>query len=112
MHDRRFLHPSRGLTIVELLAVVALLGVLAAVLIPRAIEPIGEAKRGACFLNRGEIELQAQLWRRNTGSWPAASLSDVGGDLSYFPSGLPTCPVDGTTYTIDTTTGQVIGHSH
>ena len=59
-----------------------------------------------------EIEIQAELWRHNTGNWPAANLATIGADVSYFPGGLPTCPVDESAYTIDTSTGLVIGHNH
>ena len=48
-----------------------------------------------------------KLWKRNNSSYPAANLSDIGADTAYFPSGLPVCPVDGTAYTIDTTTGAL-----
>lgn len=102
----------RAFSIIELLAVVTILGVLAAILIPRASSQIDNTKREACQLNKGEVEVQAQLWKRNTGSLPASNLATIGADLGYFPEGLPTCPVDGTAYTIDTTTGKVIGHTH
>jgi hypothetical protein len=51
------------------------------------------------------------LWRRANGTWPAADLSAIGADANYFPEGLPTCPVDGAVYTIDTN-GAVVGHTH
>lgn len=108
-------HPTAhrpGLSIIELLAVLMLLGVLAAMLLSRASSHMDEAKREACLMNKGDIELQVQLWRRNHGSYPAANLADVGADLNYFPEGVPTCPVDGSGYTIDTTTGYVLGHTH
>ncbi len=94
------------------MAVVAILGILAALVVPRLARPQDDAKRSACYANKGDIELQVRLWRRNNGSYPAADLSDVGADTSYFPSGLPVCPVDGAAYTIDTTTGRVMGHTH
>ncbi len=53
--------------------------------------------------------LQVRLWKRSKSSYPAANLSDIAADVSYFPAGLPVCPVDGTSYTINTTTGRVIG---
>jgi len=99
-------------SIMELLAVVTILGVLSAILITRTSSHIDGSKREACFLRKGEVELQVQLWHRNTGSLPPANLSGIGTDTGYFPEGLPVCPVDGTAYTIDTTTGKVTGHSH
>jgi len=101
-----------GMTLTELLGVVTILGALAAMVLPRSMSHVGETNRQACFANQGDIELQVQLWKRNQGSFPAANLSDIGANLTYFPSGLKTCPVDGTSYTIDTTTGQVVGHTH
>jgi prepilin-type N-terminal cleavage/methylation domain-containing protein len=96
----------------ELLAVVMILAIVAACLIPRAASHVGDAKRSACFATQGNIELQAKLWRRNNGSYPAADLSNIGANVAYFPEGIPSCPVDGTAYTIDTTSGQVNGHAH
>ncbi|TWT66298.1 hypothetical protein Pla123a_46920 [Posidoniimonas polymericola] len=102
----------RGLSLIEMLAVVAVVGILSVLLIPRVSEHSSRGKTVACDLNRGEIELQVQLWRRASGSFPAANLSDIGALTSYFPDGLPVCPVDGSAYTIDTATGRVLGHSH
>ena len=102
----------RGFSIIELLAVLTILGIVAVALIPRATSHVDEAERRACFMHQAEIELQAQLWRRNNGGFPAGNLSDIGANLDYFPEGVPVCPVDGTAYTIDTTTGLVIGHTH
>ena len=96
----------------ELMAVVAILGVLAALIVPRVVGHHDNAKRAACYANQGDIELQVKLWRRNNGSYPAANLSNIGADTAYFPSGLPVCPVDGTAYTINTTSGLVTGHTH
>ena len=108
---RRKTRPD-AFSLIELMAALMIVVIVAAVLIPRATSQVDEGNRQACFVNKGEVELQAQLWRRNKGTFPAANLSDVGADLNYFPEELPTCPVDGTAYTIDTTTGHVIGHTH
>jgi type II secretory pathway pseudopilin PulG len=102
----------RALSLWELMAVVGILGLLASLIVPRLTGHHASAKRGACFINQGEIELQVKLWRRMTGSYPAANLADIGNNSAYFPEGLPTCPVDGSAYTIDTTSGFVIGHTH
>jgi prepilin-type N-terminal cleavage/methylation domain-containing protein len=100
-------------SLLELMAAVAILAILAVSIIPRGGAKIATAKKNTCYVNKGEIELQVKLWRRNNaGSYPAANLSDIGVNTSYFPQGLPVCPVDGTAYTINTTTGLVTGHTH
>jgi len=99
-------------SLAELLAVVVILGIVAAYVVPRLGAHQASAKGNACRANQGEIELQVKLWYRNHGAYPAANLSDIGGNTDYFPEGLPTCPVNGTAYTIDTTTGLVTGHTH
>ena len=101
-----------GFTLTELMAVMAILGVLAILIVPRVSNHQVTSKRAACYACQGDIELQVKLWKRNNGTYPAASLSDIGVDTAYFPSGVPTCPIDGTTYTINTTTGLVTGHTH
>ena len=102
----------RGLSLLEMMAVVTLLGILAAIIIPRVAEPSRKAKTSACQVIKSNIEIQAQLWCRNTGNWPAADLSDVGADPDYFADGLPTCPVDGSAYAFDAGTRRVSGHAH
>lgn len=103
---------ASGFSLVELMAVIAILGTIAVLIVVRIGDKQANADAAACHVYKGDIEVQAQLWITNTGSWPAASLADIGADTDYFPEGLPVCPVDGSTYTIDTSTGLVIGHSH
>ncbi len=99
-------------SMVELLAAVTILGVLAAVILPRVYSGNDAAKSSACHVNQGDIEIQIELWLQDTGSMPASNLSDIGMDANYFPEGVPTCPVDGSAYTIDTQTGLITGHNH
>ncbi|MBM3999563.1 MAG: prepilin-type N-terminal cleavage/methylation domain-containing protein [Planctomycetes bacterium] len=99
-------------SLMEMLAVVTILGVLAALIVPRFTGQAKAARKNACDVNRGNIEVQCQLWYRNKGAWPAAALSDIGADPKYFPDRIPACPVDSTAYTIDRSTGRVVGHSH
>jgi prepilin-type N-terminal cleavage/methylation domain-containing protein len=103
---------NTAFSLMELMAVLAIVGILAAVIVPRVATFQDKGKKSACYANKGDIELQVKLWKRNKGSYPTANLSDIGADTSYFPGGLPVCSVDGTSYTIDTTTGRVIGHTH
>jgi len=105
-------NPKNAFSLMELVAVTAILAVLAAYIVPRVMGPQEEAQGNACHVYQGDIELQVQIWLRNNGSYPAANLNSIGMDTNYFPEGLPLCPVDGTSYTIDTTTGLVVGHTH
>ena len=107
--NNRTLRRSRSM---ELMAVVVILAIVAAYIVPRVASLQHHGQRNACYANQGEIELQVKLWRRNNGTYPLANLSDIGANTTYFPQGLPICPVDGTAYTIDTTTGLVVGHTH
>lgn len=103
---------KKGFSLLELLAVVAILAVIAVVIVPRFGSTATKAKRAACQGQVTDIELKAQLWLRAKGAFPQADLSDIGADVTYFPGGLPKCPVDGSVYTMDTASGTVVGHSH
>lgn len=101
-----------ALSLLEITAVVTILGILALVVVPRFGSHAHEAKKRGCALHRGNIEIQCQLWYRNKGSWPNSSLSDIGANPAYFPEGLPSCPADGSAYTFDAATQTVTGHAH
>ncbi|WP_167546794.1 prepilin-type N-terminal cleavage/methylation domain-containing protein [Stieleria maiorica] len=102
----------RGLSLLELLAALAIMGVIAVAIVPRISGGAREASDSSCQLRKAVIEVQVSLWRREVGRWPARDLSDIGANVRYFPDGLPRCPVDGTRYEIDQSTGRVNGHHH
>jgi prepilin-type N-terminal cleavage/methylation domain-containing protein len=101
-----------GISLHEMLAAIAILGILAMIALPRLSNHGEQAKTHACHVQRGNIEIQAQLWFRNRGTWPANDLSDLGAHSDYFPEGLPACPVDGSPYQLDSNTHRVLGHAH
>ena len=107
----RSFRPS-GITLLELAAVIVLLGIIASVVIPRIAGRSFDAKNNACYVNMMDIEVQVELWYRNKGYWPATDLSDIGADPAYFPDGLHSCPVDGSPYVLDGNTHRVTGHAH
>lgn len=105
-------HTASAFSLVELMGTLAILGLLAAIIVPRIAGGDEQSKIAACEALKGNIEVQVELWLHSTGSWPAANLANIGSDLIYFPQGLPVCPVDGSSYTIDAVTGRVMGHTH
>ena len=97
----------KGFSLLELLAVVSILGVIAAVVIPRISTSKTAAQAEVNKQNIAEINSAVERWYFEKGTWPADTLSDIGNDVNYFPDGLPTNPIDGKTYTLDSTTHRV-----
>jgi len=90
-----------GFSLLELLAVVTILGIIAVVVIPRISVSASTAKKNADSQNKSEINSAVERWYFEKGTYPAKDLSDIGGDAEYFPQGLPTNPVTGKAYALD-----------
>ena len=105
-------HCGRGISLLELLMVVTILGIIAMIAAPRLATSGDPTKANSCLARKGMIEVQAELWFRNKGAAPAANLSDIMANTAYFPDGALTCPVDGSAYQLNTTTLRVNGHTH
>ncbi|MEX2317806.1 MAG: type II secretion system protein [Pirellulales bacterium] len=99
-------------SLIELLAVVTILGIIAAMVLSRVMVSTDSAKEQTCYHNRAEINITVEQFYINSGSWPANDLSDIGADVNYFPDSLPVCPVSGTAYAVDPVTHRVIGHTN
>ena len=98
-------------SLMELLAVVTILGIIAAVIVPRVVSGTDVAKEKTCVHNRAEINITVERYYLHNGVWPANDLSDIGADPNYFPDGMPTCPSSGASYRLDPTTHRVVGHA-
>jgi general secretion pathway protein G len=101
------LRKRSGFSLMELLAVVTILGIIAAIIVPRVAVSSDTAKAKVNLHSKATINAAVERWYVEKGAWPATNLSDISADMNYFPSGLPTNPVDGSAYTLNTTTHRV-----
>ena len=98
--NRKASRKRRGFSLLELLAVVTILGIIAVVVIPRISVSSTTAKTNADLQNKAEINSAVERWYFVNGSWPASDLSDIEADPNYFPDGIPANPLGGT-YSLD-----------
>ncbi len=111
---RRLGHKKGGFTLVEILAVVVILGILAVVVVPRVLVSSAQTKTNACLQNKASINTAVEKWYFDKGTWPLDALTDIAADADYFPDGIPVCPVDASAYAMDPLAGnnRVAGHAH
>ena len=106
------MNSKRGVTLVELLIVVLILGALAAIAIPRLSQSAATAKKNACKTNIDLINSQIELYAaENDGSYPA-NLTVITNSTTYFPDGPPQCPVTDANYPTALSNNRVDDSSH
>ena len=96
-----------GFSLLELLAVVTILGIIAAIIVPRVTVSSATAKNKVRDHHKATINAAVERYYIDNNTWPANNLSDIGANFNYFPDGLPVNPIDGTAYTLNATTHRV-----
>jgi prepilin-type N-terminal cleavage/methylation domain-containing protein len=96
-----------GFSLMELLAVVTILGIIAAIIVPRVAVSSDTAKAKVNAHNKATINAAVERWYIEKGTWPADNMADIAADANYFPEGVPTNPVSGAAYSLNSTTHRV-----
>ena len=97
---------NQGFTLVEIMIVVAIIAILAAVAIPNFIKYRDESQKNTCISNMKQLQTAGEQWLITNGAAAAPGLSDLCGPQNYVKT-TPTCPYDKGNYTISLENGAI-----
>ena len=95
MHQTKF--RNAGFTLVEIMIVVAIIGLLAAIAIPNFVKARATSQRAACIANLKQIDGAKATWalENKKTSTDSPTAADLYGPTKYIRD-EPTCPASGT----------------
>ena len=88
--------PNAGFTLVEIMIVVAIIGLLASIAIPNFVRARIQSQKEACINNLHQIDSAVQTWALENNK--ALSAAVVFPDISGYLKSAVLCPAGGTTF--------------
>lgn len=98
---------ASGFSLLELLAVTTIVGIIAAIIVPRVMSSNSAGKIKVRDHQKATINAAVEQFYLDNNAWPANDLSDIAANMKYFPNGLPINPVDNSRYSLNATTHRV-----
>ena len=96
----------KGFTLIEIMIVVAIIAILAAVAIPNFIKYRNEAQRSACISNMKQLQTAGEQWCILNSATATPDISSLCGATLYLKT-TPECPFDKSSYTIANESGVI-----
>lgn len=98
---------KRGFSLIEILLAILIIGILAAIAVPRVTYTAREARIQACNGNVAAMNSQIELYYLREEAWPNLNRLRSAG----YIDAVPVCPF-GRNYNINGTTHRVRKHTH
>ena len=92
-------HLLKGFTLIEIMIVVAIIAILAAVAIPNFVKYRNESQRASCISNMKQLQTAGEQFTMVNGVSNVPQVSDLIGSDSYIKK-TPVCPYTKTQYGI------------